>query len=302
MVAVGKLEIKLSSIEPKIKKYVDEYYGLLEKPVLDDLGKDMDWVCNMVRGHVEYAIIGLELAEVDRIDVSERIIAFNHEEAQKRCILKKGYDVEKRLGNYSDKFLLKGSGVAKAAKVTRISLWQYKQKDEMKSVINNEFKICKKAEKLGIGPRTYDTFICYNRVGNSCYKVIISDYIVGKSLDEWMREGGKSDVEKRVVYDMVKAKIDKMHENGIIHGSLYGGNIILKYGRGGRIVDVFITDFIHAYDVHDKKMWDYNKWIQQDRYMLGRILGNGVYSYNNADDVVNYVAGRLIANKDIVVA
>jgi tRNA A-37 threonylcarbamoyl transferase component Bud32 len=285
------LKINLSHLKSKIDEYVKEYYSLKEKPVVEELPKEFKWFHSMISQYVEYVVVNIELKDIQRIEVSERMIDYDHQQTQTSCVRKKGYDVEKRLGEYSDKFLLKGN---KTAKVKQIYLWLYKQRDEMKSVINNEFKICKKAEALNIGPKTYDTFICYNEQSNIAYKVIVSEYIQGMSLDEWMKTE-RTPEERQHVYNIVKKKIDKMHENGIIHTRLYSANIILKQGKGGKkVVDAFITDFVHSYDVQDKSMWDYNKWIQDDRRVLNDIqTGKRRFGYQNVDDVVNYVAAKL---------
>jgi predicted Ser/Thr protein kinase len=291
------LKINLSQLQTKITKYVSKYYSLSEKPDITELDKDKLWIKGMVTNGVQYAIINLELKDIPQIEVSERLIDWNHVPAMQTCIKKRGYDVEKRLGESSNKFLLKGN---KTAKLKWISLWEYKQKDEMKSVINNEFKICKKAETLGIGPKIYDSFICFNKADEKAYKVVISEYIHGISLEEWSVTE-RSTIERSFVHSIVQRKIEKMHEHGIIHNSLYysPGNIVLKTVRG-KVVDAFITDFVRSYDVQDKNMWDYNKWIQEDRQVLLSIKKNA-RSYSNADDIVNYVAYMLIQNKDIVV-
>jgi tRNA A-37 threonylcarbamoyl transferase component Bud32 len=126
------------------------------------------------------------------------------------------------------------------------------------------------------------------------YKVVITEYINGVSLEEWL-DTSPSKEEREKIYEMVKAKIDTMHGNGIIHDGLkwHSNNIILKQDKAGNIIDVVITDFVRSYDIKDKKMWDYNKWIQQDRYVLDRIKSGNTYSFDNADDVTNYVTMKL---------
>lgn len=293
------LKINLSSLEKQINKLVSQYYTLKEKPVLKEVPRQRLWIKDMISEYVEYSIINLELAGINKITVSERLEdIYKDDKVMSTCVVKKGYTIEKKLGEHSNKFLLKGG---KTAKVQIISLWLYKQKDELKSMINNEFRICKKAESLGIGPKTYDTFICSNQENKLSYKVVITDYINGMSLEEWMKET-RTDKERDEVHGMVKAKIEKMHENGIIHNQLQwsSSNIILKM-KGKKVIDVYITDFLHAFDVQDKKMWEYNKWIQGDRAVLNKIQSN-VRSYNNADDVVNYVVNELIDKKFIQIS
>lgn len=292
-----QLKINLTHLKSKIFDYVKEYYSLTEKPALEEIPKEYKWIQAMIAPYIEYAIVNLELKDHNRIEVHERMVEYKHQPVQSKCIQKKGYDIEKQLGDRSNKFLLKGN---KAAKVVPIAMYLYKQRNEMKSVINNEFEISKKAESLGIGPKTYDTFICFNEVSQVAYKVVVTEYTPGVSLEEWL-DTNPSVEERTMVYELVKAKIDTMHSNGIIHDGLkwHSNNIILKKTKAGKIVDAVITDYVKSYDTKDKNMWDFNKWIQQDRYVLDRIKSGDVYSYDNSDDVTNYVTMKL--KKHIVV-
>lgn len=289
------LKINISSLQKKINQYVADYYQLKNAPPLKEIPKEKYWIQGMIYPYVEYAIINRELNGVNRITVSERTADI--EEGLKKCVTKKGYEVEKKLGEFSSKYLLKDGN--KAAKIQMITMWEYKQRDELRSMINNQFKICKKAETLGIGPKTYDSFICYNESEKRAYRVIITEFIKGMSLEDWLKED-RSDKAREVVHNMVKKKIEKMHANGIIHNGLqWSQNIILKM-KGNKVLDVYITDYVNAYDVQDKSMWEYNKWIQQDRYVLTSIK-NKVRSYGNVDDVVNYVLHKLIDQKNIII-
>lgn len=288
------LKINISSLQKKINHYVDDYYQLKDSPALKEIPQEKKWIEGMIYSYVEYAIINRELSGINKITVSERV---DIEDGLKKCVTKKGYEIEKKLGDYSSKYLLKGGN--KAAKIQMISMWDYKQKDELRAMINNQFKICKKAENIGIGPKTYDTFICYNENEKRAYRVVITEFIKGMSLEEWLK-GDRSDKAREVVHNMVKRKIDKMHENGIIHNGLqWSQNIILKM-KGNKVLDVFITDYVNAYDVQDKSMWEYNKWIQQDRVILNTIKSK-VRSYGNVDEVVNYVFHKLIEKKNIII-
>lgn len=290
------VKINLAPLKGKVVQYVNEYYKLDTKPTLEDLQKDEMWINAMVAPYVEYAVTSLELSTLPRIEVSERVVGYDFSPAQQSCIKKKGYEIEERLGDYSDKYVLKGR--TKTAKVSPIALWKYKQKDEMKSMIHNEFVICKKAEALGIGPKVYDAFICFNDAEKRAYKVVVTEFIKGVTLSDWM--GGDHTKEERMhVHALVKTKIDKMHENGIIHNRLYAGNVILRT-KGKNVIDAVLTDFVHSYDVKDKSLWDYNEWIRYDREILALITSKS-YSFSNVDDVKLYVTRRLLENKDIVI-
>jgi tRNA A-37 threonylcarbamoyl transferase component Bud32 len=292
------LKINLSKLNSKIDKHIKEYYGLTEKPITNPLDKDKQWIENMIAPYVEYAIINLELEGFSRINVSERYDMSKRDDnnVMMSCSKKKGYDVVKRLTDYSNKYLVKGN---KTAKVQRISLWEYKQKGEMKSALSNEFKIGQKAFELGVGPKVHDVFVCFNEQETNAYKVVVSDYIVGEPLEEWLN-GTRTPEEKKQVYELVKSKIDKLHANGIIHNSLYAGNVIIVMQRG-KIADVYITDYLNAKDTLDKSMWEFNDWIKNDRRVLNSILSNK-YFFDISDDVTLYVANKLIEKRDIIIS
>ena len=60
---------------------------------------------DMITPFVEFTIINLELKDVKKIEVHERMVKWNHKNTQSKCVEKKGYEIEKSLGEYSDKFL-----------------------------------------------------------------------------------------------------------------------------------------------------------------------------------------------------
>jgi tRNA A-37 threonylcarbamoyl transferase component Bud32 len=290
------LKINLSPLRNKIDSYVKEYYSLSEKPELKEIDKDKQWITAMISKFVDFSIIEIELKDLKSINIAEIAKDYEDDTPAKKCISKKGFEIEKSLSH--NKYILKNG---KAAKIVLISMWQYSQKNEMKSVIENEFNISKKAEALGIGPKTYDTFICMNTTENRAYKVVVTEFIKGTSLAEWLKKDHSKE-EKKNIHTILKKKLNKMHEHGIIHNSMNAENVILKFAQSSKtkISDLFITDYNHAYDVQDKKMWDYNQWIQSDRQILDNIM-NKIDSYSNSDDVLLYVSAKLIDNKDIII-
>ncbi len=301
------LKINVSAISKKIDKYVKEYYALKSKPDIPKTNEDLAWINSMIYKNVEYAIMNIELEKIKFIEVNERVkpsISYFDDvylNTRTTCVQKRGYKIEKPLKNKYDlstKFLLEGGD--KVAKVEIMRMWNYKQKNEMHSMINHEFMICKKASDLKIGPKTFDAFICKNSSDKSVFKVIVSEYIKGLSLKEWL-DKDPSDKERLMVFNIVKSKINKMHESGIIHNKMSTDNIILKLNNKNKVVDALITDFVNSYDVSDKTMWDYNKWIQYDRDVLNDIK-NTTKSYSHANDVINYVAYQLQVNKDIIIS
>lgn len=286
------LKIDISSLQPHIDALVKQYYELPEKPILHEMAKDKTWIKDMIARQVEFAVVNLELGTMQRVEVDESA----PRELDATCVRNKGYTIVRKLGDYSTKFLLKGG---KAAKIQWIYLWEYRQKEELKSKMANEFRIYKKAEKLGIGPKTYDVFLCRNTDAQRFGKVVISEYIPGLSLAEWL-QNEPSKAERDAVLQLVKAKIETMHTHGIIHNRLDSTNIILKISRK-KVVDAYITDFLQAFDVRDRKMWEYNRWIQGDRAVLDTIQ-NKVTSFSHTEDVIHYVAHRLLEDKFIRLA
>lgn len=292
--------IDIRKLQPKIVAYVKEYYAKETKPQINELDKSISWIKDMIKQLVEYVIIDHELSNIHRVITQDSYFGSMYQPNMEptSCVTKKGYKIVKRFSEYSNKFMLENN---KAAKVSRIYLWDYKMKNEMRSIIQNEFAISKKAEKLGVGPKVHDAFICLNTKENVAFKVVISDYIEGIPLNDWLARSPSSK-EKARVKAIVKTKIDKLHEAGIVHNGLaWSGNVILKvHPKTSKVTDAFITDYVKAFDFKDKSMWEYNKLISNDRSVLDSITQSS-YSYSNADDVVAYTAQRLIENKDIVV-
>lgn len=280
-------KIDKKKLYKEIQKNVNKYYALKEKPTIVE-NSDNEWVQGMIMQMVEFAVIEKELVSMNKITIPDNVIKYDHKNVQENCIKKRNYKIMNVLGdeNRGNKYLLAGN---KTIKINRIYMWEYEQKDEMKSAIENEFDICKKAEKLNIGPKTFDCFICM--AGNVAFKAVVSEYIKGIPMNKWME--GKSKEQRLEVHNVVKKKLDIMHSNGIIHNNMSVNNIIVKNNG-----DVLFTDFVGAYDINDKKMWQYNKWIRGDRRVLDEIK-TGSYSWNNTMDVLKYVASQLLVSKKI---
>lgn len=295
------MQVDIDKLKVKITKYVRNFYNTPDKPSLPEIQKELKWLMPFIQPYVEFAIVKLELGGLKKIKVSERLVDHKLSPVMTKCITKKGYVVDKELGEHKDwttKFIVKDKGnsiALKTAKVKPIFFWSYKKKDEMKASITSEFEIAEKAHKLGLGPEVFDKFICYNKGSYHAFKVIISDYMQGVSIAEWLKTNPSVEEQDRV-HDLVKSKLDIMHANGIIHNSISTGNIILV--DDGK--DVMITDYYSASDASNKKMWEYNKWIVNDRSILSDIKRNA-WTWSNASEVVVYVIHELMKNKDVVI-
>lgn len=269
------MKVNIALLKRHIEKYVREYYT--NKSKARPLPADMQWVRDMISNFVQYNVISIELQH-PIVMVSDTT----------PCISEKGYAIEKRLG--PSKMLLKGEA-AKVAKISYVSFWAYRRKNELRQQVNQELAIYKKAHQQGFGPKMHELFLCYNKTTNALYKVVISDYVHGISLEEWLHTR-PSNHEKKVVHHMVKDKIDKMHSAGIIHGHLVASNIILKMERN-RVKEVMLTDFGVAFD--EKK----RTFVDNDNDVLDVFVD--MPARYNVNEVVDYVAARLIANKHIII-
>jgi hypothetical protein len=279
------VKINLTKLQEEIKVYVNEYYGLKEKPQLKELDPELVWVKDMIKRKVWFAVSALELEKTSKISVLEK--------NKESCLTKKKYEVINKLNDdMCTKFVLKGN---KVAKVNLINLWAFKQRNEMKDTIENTFQLTKKACEIGLGPKVYDTFVCLNEKEDCAYYVIVTENIRGMLLEEWLKLDHTPE-ERQQVHDMVNRKIDLMHEHGIVHNSLWSSNIILKMSRN-KVLDIYITNFMRAYELEHMK----NTNINEDKWILEHIKNERVDSYSNADDVVQYVAIQLLAKKGLVI-
>lgn len=282
------LTIDLDYLRKYIQQYVHEYYLLKVKPSEEELAVDektQQWLVPMLQTIVVFYVMREEVS-----DVSGGVKLYSTKKQKEDCLSMKNLKIEKNLS--SDKFLLESG---KAAKIRHVYAWGA-AKNEVRDNLSNEFAITRKVASMGITPKVHDIFMCENLRENVVYKIVVSDFVKGTSLQDWFNKN-PSKAERNKVHDMVKEKLDKLHGTGIIHGSMNAGNIILKM-RGKNIVDVMFTDFQQSYDIMNKKMWDTNRLIKWDRFILSDILDKPWFSFNT-DDVVKYVASRLIKEKKI---
>ena len=281
------LTIDLDYLRTYIQKYVHDFYLLKQKPTDEELAVDADssqWLMPMLHELIVFYVMREEVSGIQGTKI------FSTKKNKEDCLAVRKLKIEKALS--SDKFLLENG---KAAKIKKVYSWGA-AKNEVRDNIVNEFEITRKVAAMGITPKVSDIFICENLRENAVYKIVVSDFVKGTSLADWLSKNPSKE-ERIKVHEMVKTKLDKLHNIGIIHGSMDSGNIILKM-RGATITDIMITDFHRSYDIMNKKMWDTNRLIKWDRYVLSDILDKPWYVFNT-DDVIKYVVARLIKEKKI---
>lgn len=281
------LTIDLDYLRTYIQKYVHDFYLLKQKPTDEELAVDADssqWLMPMLHELIVFYVMREEVSGIQGTKI------FSTKKNKEDCLAVRKLKIEKALS--SDKFILENG---KAAKIKQVYSWGA-AKNEVRDNIVNEFEITRKVAAMGITPKVSDIFICENLRENAVYKIVVSDFVKGTSLADWLSKNPSKE-ERIKVHEMVKTKLDKLHNIGIIHGSMDSGNIILKM-RGATITDIMITDFHRSYDIMNKKMWDTNRLIKWDRYVLSDILDKPWYVFNT-DDVIKYVVARLIKEKKI---
>jgi tRNA A-37 threonylcarbamoyl transferase component Bud32 len=290
------LRINIDSLRKDVTQYVEEFYRLREAPtnttLVDPKEKAQEqWVVPLIDSMVHFAIIKQELQHVTKI--------FNGKDG-KDCLIKKKLTIEKPLaGNRSSptKFLLSNG---QAAKIIPIYNWG-SMKNELRDKAQNEMELTAKAAQLNIAPKMHDAFICCSADEHMCYSVVISDYVQGQNLVDWLATN-PSKSERQRLHDLFKAKLNTMHSAGILHRNLWEENVIVvTAGAHNTVKDVFFTDFHSAIDMQNKKLWDTNNLVRMDRHLLPKVLsGKTTYDFN-LDEVKKYVAYRLIkANKIIL--
>lgn len=105
-----------------------------------------------------------------------------------------------------------------------------------------EVEISKKAGEIGIGPKIKDAYVCVHENDSSCHGIIYMEWLEGKTLFDWLAKG-RSTEEIAKVRRLVEAKIQKMHDHGIIHMDLHNGNVFIILDSKGEVTDVMFIDY-----------------------------------------------------------
>jgi serine/threonine protein kinase len=165
------------------------------------------------------------------------------------------------------------------------------QSGSIKKQILDEFQISKQAGMLGVGPKTYETYICCNTspsAENACYYLLYMDYLDGVTLREWLKKPhSKTETDK--VHTILKKKLEILHNNHIIHYNLHNENILVIGKK--KITDVIILDYGTARTA--------KRIINKEKKSDLRQIEYAMHSQKMANaGVVVYVLSRMIEEKN----
>lgn len=127
------------------------------------------------------------------------------------------------------------------------------------SDIANEAEVQQKAHTLGVAPRVFKV--------DPENGLMSSEYIKGDTLDEYLVEHPDEIID---IKKQVKGVLDKLYDNGIIHGDLAGSNFIISEGLFGN--KIYAVDFSTGVDKGEsipEKKRDYYITGQME-HMFGR--------------------------------
>jgi tRNA A-37 threonylcarbamoyl transferase component Bud32 len=157
-------------------------------------------------------------------------------------------------GNYGTTYLVEKGGKEYALKEQKIvtSTWKPNKEDQLK-LVKNEIIISKKMGDLGISPKIYDYYTCYE---NSILQVyILMEYMNYGTLKEWILKNNFTNSNKN---DILK-KINQLHKHGIVHNDLHLENILVTEINGKP--EFYIADFGLGLTLESIKKKDYRKDI-----------------------------------------
>lgn len=272
--------INTALLKIKIKEYVTEFHEKKQK-----LKRKRYEEIPFLRGFINKIITSLELVNlVKQTNIKLKTIQIGENELN--C-LKEPLKVKKVLGKGAFGTVFKVDNKT-AVKITNLNMYQQFGLDVDKS-IESEYKICRLAGELGIGPHVYDTYNCCGAFGN-CYSIMYMEMIHGKTLASWL-DDNHSTVEIKRVFDHLETAINTLHKNGIVHNDLHPGNIYVKQ-ENKKVIGVYLIDFGLSSDLKNAT----NMLYSSDKEVLNYIHER----YFQPDtEIYSYVVARLIDNKDI---
>ena len=129
-----------------------------------------------------------------------------------------------------------------------IDTWKPKKDDQMK-LLKNEIILSQKMGELGIGPKIYDYYTCYD---NSVLQVyILMEYMNGGTLKEWILKNNFTKQHKKEILE----KIENLHKQDIAHNDLHLENILVNEVNGKP--EFYIADFGLGLTLKNIKKRDY---------------------------------------------
>lgn len=125
----------------------------------------------------------------------------------------------------------------------------------------NEVLVTRLASDLGVSPRFYDAFVCYD---------IGLGLLVQDRWDVTLEQF--NGILPKSVGVQLENKVNSMHARGIGHDDLYPRNIVLKLDSLGIPILVGIIDFGRAILRNENNEQEFNRIVDQDRTDLQNIL------------------------------
>jgi tRNA A-37 threonylcarbamoyl transferase component Bud32 len=220
------------------------------------------------------------------------------------CI-KAEYNIKNKLkssgsGAFGDVFKTKGKKHTYAVKIIDINKqddnMDYFQKGKPKdklTIIEKEAEITKKMGDLGIGPKLYDVYHCNDN--NTPKYYFVMQYMNQGSLYSYMYKNKLQTLKPDLINSII-TKIQKMHDNGIIHNDLHFGNILVNKKKNGTL-EFYISDFGLSENA--------KKQIQNEQELellhVKNYLENGLnwINNNNNEKTIEYLAKYILANYEI---
>ncbi len=105
-----------------------------------------------------------------------------------------------------------------------------------------EVEISKIADKLDVGPKIYDSYVCVNDENSEVYGIIYMEYINGVTLGTYLESKiNKKEVKK--IRNMLEKKIFTLYKNNIFHFDLNRNNVMIILDSNHKVKDVKIIDY-----------------------------------------------------------
>jgi predicted unusual protein kinase regulating ubiquinone biosynthesis (AarF/ABC1/UbiB family) len=82
------------------------------------------------------------------------------------------------------------------------------------------------------------------------------EHIKGMTLCEFRKHAASGD-EILKAENIVREKMQRLHDLGVHHGDLHAGNILVVVGKRRSVADVFILDYGFASNLAEKKAEDF---------------------------------------------
>lgn len=210
-----------------------------------------DWIHEETKPPVLYIELVLKLMEIveGRIAIREALKTSKSKKpsdtSRLSCLPVSGKKA-KYIGNgyFGDVFLLGNTG--RVAKLVNFINADVEMRNPVKKAYTQwytEVEMATLAGEHGIGPKVHDSYICLQ--SRQPIGVIIMDYVPGITLEEW-KNLGPSKKQLEATDEIIRKKLDALHDLGIFHKDLHDGNIIVvadsKKNVHG-VKDAFILDY-----------------------------------------------------------